>query len=206
MTKDEPFGSVTRMLQTWADPPLGIETVALIVVELTTCMAVTKGAVPCPPSKDRMAPGIKPEPLMVTLTVVPPVELFGTIPCMFTGVVDVAVLAEVEVEVGGAEVAVAVAGGTVGETGVEVCVAGSGVAEAGAVVPVAVGDTCVGVTGSVGEGMVVGVGVMKIELPNSLHPRSGDAPVNPVIGLGGIGSPLLAVYCVTPLSMAGEPG
>ncbi|HLF73128.1 MAG TPA: hypothetical protein VI524_02190, partial [Anaerolineales bacterium] len=47
--------------------------------------------------------------------------------------------------------------------------------------------------------------VMMTGLPNSLHPRSGAAPANPVMGLGGTGSPFAATYCVTPLSMAGEP-
>src|SRR4029079_1950567 len=67
---------------------------------------------------------------------------------------------------------------------------------------VKVGNT-VGVT-EVGSGIGEAVGVMMIGLPNSLHPRSGAAPVNPVRGLGGMSSPLGAAYCETPLSMAGE--
>ena len=67
---------------------------------------------------------------------------------------------------------------------------------------VKVGNT-VGVT-EVGSGIGEAVGVMMIGLPNSLHPRSGAAPVNPVSGLGGMSSPLGAAYCETPLSMAGD--
>ena len=116
----------------------------------------------------------------------------------------------VVVTVGGAVVGDAITavlvGGTVGEPGVTVGV--SGVAEAGMVaVIVSVGVTVTGV--NVGRGVSeltgVGEGVIKIGAPNSLHPRSGAAPVYPVIGCGGIGSPLTATYWMTPLSMAGEP-
>ncbi len=100
-------------------------------------------------------------------------------------------------EVGGTGVSVA---GVVGETTV---------GDAGSV-KVALGEA-LGVTGvrlaiGVMDGVTDAVGVINSGLPNSRHPRSGAAPVNPVIGLGGISSPLFATYCVTPLSMAGEPG
>ena len=56
----------------------------------------------------------------------------------------------------------------------------------------------------VGDGIGEAVGVMTIGLPNSLHPRSGAAPIKPVSGLGGTSSPLGAAYCETPLSIAGD--
>ena len=160
-----------------------------------------------------MAPSAKPDPLIVRLTEVFACADVGAMLCTLTCVVDVAVLAEGEVGAGplgvavaGGAVIVAVAAGTVGVTGVDVAVNGLGVADAAVDVTLGgtVGETEVDVTGRVGDGMAEGVGVMNIGLPNSLHPRSGAAPANPVIGSGGTGSPLLATYCVTPLSIAGE--
>jgi len=65
-------------------------------------------------------------------------------------------------------------------------------------VVVRVGDSvCVSVI-AVGRGVSektgVGVGVGNIGAPNSLHPWSGDMPVKPVNGLGGMRSPLTAIY------------
>src|SRR5215211_1364232 len=71
-------------------------------------------------------------------------------------------------------------------------------------VGVTVGTGTVGETANVGDGMGEAVGVMTIGLPNSRHPRSGAAPMKPVMAPAGINSPLTAVYCVTPLSIAGE--
>lgn len=102
-----------------------------------------------------------------------------------------------EVAVGGAVVGEAGSGVTDG-TGVNVTTVGVG--EIGVKVKVSV---MVGVA-KVGDGMGEAVGVITIGLPNSLHPRSGAEPINPVMGLGGIGSPLAATYCATPRSIAGE--
>jgi len=112
-------------------------------------------------------------------------------------------VAEGAITVGEATVA---EGCAVGELGVTVGV--RGVAEAamvGVMVNVGVKVTGVKVGKGVSELIGVGVGVMNIGAPNSLHPKSGAAPVKPVIGFGGIGSPLTATYCVTPLSIAGDP-
>ena len=104
---------------------------------------------------------------------------FGLTPCI---VISAAVI--VLVTVGGAVVgdagATVFVGGTVGEMGVGVTVGVMGVAEGGIVgVIVSVGVIVTGV--SVGRGvselMGVGEGVMKIGAPNSLHPKSGAAPV-----------------------------
>ncbi len=90
---------------------------------------------------------------------------------------------------------VGVAAGTVSDTTIVEVRLGAGVS-VGKNVPVGAGvDEFTGVT----------VGVENIGAPNSLHPRSGAAPVNPVIGLGGTGSPLPATNWMTPLSMAGDP-
>ena len=102
--------------------------------------------------------------------------------------------------------AVSVGAGRVGEAGRGVKV-GKGVR----VTTVAVGvigvkvrlGNSVGVT-EVGSGIGEAVGVIMIGLPNSLHPRSGAAPINPVSGFGGISSPLGAAYCETPLSIVGD--
>lgn len=115
----------------------------------------------------------------------------------------------VEVTVGDAgagEVDVDVGGIVVGE-------GGGGVTDGTdvSVTTVAVGETgvkdgtrvMVGVA-DVGDGIGEVVGVIMIGLPNSLHPRSGAAPINPVIGLGGMASPLVAISCATPRSIAGE--
>ena len=72
-------------------------------------------------------------------------------------------------------------------------------------IAVAVGVTGVRLARGVTDGIGEAVGVMNMGLPNSLHPKSGAAPVKPVIGVGGMGSPLFAINCVTPLSIAGEP-
>jgi hypothetical protein len=99
-------------------------------------------------------------------------------------IVAVAGAGEVEVE-----------GTIVGEAGGEVTEA-TGVD----VTTVAVGETGVNVNvsvivgvASVGEGIGEAVGVITIGLPNSLHPRSGAAPMNPDIGFGGMDSPLGAI-------------
>src|SRR3989304_3457421 len=99
-------------------------------------------------------------------------------------------MASVEAAVG---VRVEVAVGKVGITTVDVMV-GTGVRVAagdtvgkGVKVNVEEGTGEAGVTpgGSVAEGGGAAVGVMNAGLPNSLHPRSGAAPRNPVIGLAG---------------------
>ena len=84
--------------------------------------------------------------------------------------------------VGEARVAVSV-DGTVGETGVTVGVRGVPVAGRVAVI-VSVGVEVIGVkVGSgVREEIKVAVGVKNIGAPNSLQPKSGAAPVYPVIG------------------------
>src|SRR5688500_20260417 len=69
---------------------------------------------------------------------------------------------------------------------------------------ITVGVGTVGEIASVGEGIGDAVGVITIGLPNSRQPRSGAVPINPVSGLAGMSSPLAAMYCVTPLSIAGE--
>src|SRR5574342_305383 len=126
---------------------------------------------------------------MARLTVVFACALVGLISAMVNCGVAVAVMGEVPV---GAGVKVLVAKGA-GVTGV--AVAGSGVGEA----TVGVTGVSVPVGGGVGEEGVrlaggVQVGVMNAGVPNSLQPRSGAAPVNPVIGLGGTGSPFAARY------------
>ena len=123
---------------------------------------------------------------------------------MFIAATVAVLVAVTGIVVGGATVEVIVSE-AVGMTGVTVGVAG--VAEAGRVVViVGVGVTVTGV--KVGKGVReetgVTVGVMNIGAPNSLQPKSGAAPVNPVIGLGGMGSPLMATYCMMPLSIAGD--
>src|SRR4026209_1615721 len=67
-----------------------------------------------------------------------------------------------------------------------------------------VGNGTVGEMADVGEGIGDAVGVSTTGLPHSRQPRSGAAPRNPVIGLGGMSSPFAAINCVTPLSIAGE--
>src|SRR5688500_15234187 len=69
---------------------------------------------------------------------------------------------------------------------------------------ITVGVGTVGEIASVGEGIGDAVGVITIGLPNSRQPKSGAAPIKPVSGLAGMSSPLAAVYCVTPLSTAGD--
>ena len=120
-------------------------------------------------------------------------------------------MATVEVAVGGGiDVEVGEAGVTrvdvIVGTGVRVRVAGSDAVGSGVKVKVEEGTGEAGVTpgGSVIVGRGVGVAVTNAGLPYSLHPRSGAVPRNPVIGYGGTGSPLAAIYCVTPLSIAGE--
>ena len=120
-------------------------------------------------------------------------------------------MATVEVAVGGGkDVEVGEAGVTsvavIVGTGVRVRVAGSDAVGNGVKVNVEEGTGEAGVTpgGSVIVGRGVGVGVTNAGLPYSLHPTSGAAPRKPVIGYGGTGSPLVAIYCGTPLSMAGE--
>ena len=99
------------------------------------------------------------------------------------------------VTVGGAVgVKVAVAAG-VGELGVLVTVSvGAGEPVTAVRVGAGVNVSTVALGRGVAEEMGVGVGVIKIGAPNSLHPKSGDAPPNPAIGLGGICSPLFAIY------------
>jgi hypothetical protein len=104
----------------------------------------------------------------------------GFMPAMVTGA-GVNVLVEVGASVG--------VDGTVG-VNAGVAEAGTGVGDAS----VGVGETGVDVMVGVGEDSGVGVGVMNTGLPNSLHPRSGAAPVNPVSGLDGTGSPFAATY------------
>ena len=90
--------------------------------------------------------------------------------------------------------------------GTEVEVADGDAVGKGVKVNVAEGTGEAGITpgGSVTEGRGVTVGVMIAGLPNSLHPRSGAVPRNPIIGLSGTASPFVAIYWGTPLSMAGE--
>ena len=94
----------------------------------------------------------------------------------------------VAVPAAGVVVAVAEGAGVTGVTVGDVEVGVIEVGEAGTVVKVGNG---VKEGRGVGEEMGVEVGVMNIGEPNSLHPRSG-APVNPVSGAGGMGSPLFA--------------
>lgn len=198
------------MFQTCADDPSSFTfTAAMIVVELTTCRLVASGAAPWPPSKVIVAPLLNPVPVMVTLTFASACALFGVMVCIVTDG-GVAVLLGVAVVVAAAvgETGVDVAGGDVGDgCCVDVDVTGGGVAETDVAVAVDndVGDPSVAVVKGVFVGTADGVGVIKIGLPNSRHPRSGAAPANPVIGEGGIGSPFDATYCATPRSMAGEP-
>ena len=58
----------------------------------------------------------------------------------------------------------------------------------------------------VGEavGEIVDVGDKNIGFSASRHPTSGAAPANSLIGWAGTNSPRFVVYCVTPLSMAGD--
>jgi len=115
---------------------------------------------------------------MVKFTVVPVWAVFGvTLSMLGCGVGVMAV-------VGDGKGKVAEGAGTVGEAGAEVFV-GTGVK----VTTVAVGETGVNVkvgamvgAAEVGDGMGEAVGVITIGLPNSLQPRSGAAPVNPMIG------------------------
>lgn len=95
----------------------------------------------------------------------------------------------VAVDVTGTVVAVDEGAGVAGVT-----VGGVVVGEPGADVKVGAGvsDSTVVVTVGVSDEMGVGVGVMNIGDPNSLHPRSG-APVNPTIGVGGTSSPFAAM-------------
>ena len=94
----------------------------------------------------------------------------------------------VEVTVKGMDVAVKVGESVgasvivVGEPGVDVRVGGG------------VNVSTVAVGRGVSEKTGVGVGVGNIGAPNSLHPWSGDMPVKPVNGLGGMRSPLTAIY------------
>ena len=140
-----------------------------------------------------VAPFAKAVPLIVTLTVVLAGALLGVMPTILNwGVAGVRVMVGRE----GAEVSVIVGRAGVGVTGVAV---GNGVT----VTTVGVGGIDVsvkvivgrGVTeiAKVGEGMGEAVGVIMIGLPYSLHPRSGAAPMYPVMGLAGISSPLTAV-------------
>ena len=69
---------------------------------------------------------------------------------------------------------------------------------------VTVGIGTVGEMASVGEAMGVAVGVRTIGLPYSRQPKSGAAPIKPVRGTSGMSSPFTAVYCVIPLSIAGD--
>ena len=95
-------------------------------------------------------------------------------------------------------------GTTVDRVGVTVAIVVD-VGETGRV-NVAIGDAVgVALTRGVTDGVIDAVGVIKSGLPNSLHPRSGAMPAKPVRGVGGISSPFFATYCVTPLSIAGEP-
>lgn len=133
-----------------------------------------------------------PEPVIVKFTLVFAGAVFG----VMLRIVGCGV--GVTATVGGAgEVEVAVGTGTVGEGGAavtvgrEVKVGTVAVGETGVTVDVGEGGTGVG---SVGEGRGEAVGVITMGLPNSLHPRSGAAPTNPVSGLGGMGSPLTARY------------
>ncbi len=214
MTADELFGLVTRMDQRCVPKVVStlVLTVITIVVGLTTCVVTTCGAVPCPPSKVTTAPLAKPEPVMATFTVVLAGAVFGTMLRMVgSGVAVMATVGEggIAVAVGGGSVGMGMVGvgmGIVGEGGAGVIV-GKGVAvitvTAGVIgVNVAVGeDVSVAI---VGEGTAEAVGVTTSGAPNSLHPRSGAAPTNPVSGLVGTGSPLAVIYCATPRSIAGE--
>src|SRR5687767_4623021 len=143
---------------------------------------------------------------MVKTTVVSACALFGSMSTMVscgvevtTGMVAVIVGRRVDVAVSeAAGIGVTVMVGTGVRVGDEV---GKGVN-----VNVEEGTGEAGTTpgGSVTEGRGVGVAVTKAGLPNSLHPRSGAGPINPVSGLNGTGSPFVAICCETPLSMAGE--
>ena len=96
---------------------------------------------------------------------------------MATGTLVAVIVAVGGTVVGEAGAAVSV-GGTVGDPGVTVGV--MGVAEEGIVgvmVNVGIRATGVSVGRGVSELMGVGDGVMNIGAPNSLHPKSGAAPV-----------------------------
>ena len=122
---------------------------------------------------------------MVSAAVVPALTCAGATPPMLT--CAVAVAGGLGEPVGGGDVGEPVGGGAVGVPGCGVAV--------GAAVPVPVGaGEAVAVTGSVPVGEGSGVGVIKMGLPNSLHPRSGAEPVKPVRGVGGTASPLAAAY------------
>ncbi len=215
ITADELFGLVTRMDQRCVPKVVStlVLTVITIVVGLTTCVVTTCGAVPCPPSKVTTAPLTKPEPVMATFTFVLAGAVFGTmLRIAGSGVAVMAMVGEggIAVAVGGGRVGMGIVGVgigiVVGEGGAGVIV-GRGVAvitvTAGVIgVNVVVGeDVSVAI---VGEGMGEAVGVTTSGAPNSLQPRSGAAPTNPVSGLVGTGSPLTVIYCATPRSIAGE--
>lgn len=199
---------VTRTSHTCVVAPAAtaVFTVITIVLALTTCMPVTCGAVPCAPSNVTVAPFAKAVPLTVTLTVVFAGAVFGVTLNTFNGAV-----VGVMVMVGSAgTVIVGIAVGRFGVGGGCVVV-GSGVrvttvTVGGTVVNVCVtvGMGLVGEMASVGEAIGDAVGVSTIGLPNSRHPKSGAAPIKPVRGTAGISSPFTAVYCVTPLSIAGD--
>ncbi len=197
-TADVLLGLVTRTFQRWVPNVAStwVLTVTTIVVGLTTCVVVICGAIPWPPSKLRTAPLIKPEPVIVKFTVVFAAAVFGVMLRMAGCGVGVTV----------GNGAVTVGMGTVGEGGGAVRL-GAGVI----VTTVAVGMIGANVkvgegvsVAMVGDGMGEAVGVITIGLPNSLQPRSGAAPINPVSGCAGTASPPTVMYCATPLSMAGE--
>ena len=131
---------------------------------------------------------------MVSGTVVSAGTELGVTPWTVS-VITVAVRVAVGGLVVGDAIATVFVGGTVGETGVTVGVIGVRVAGGVAVlIGVMVGVIGVKVGKGVKDAIRVAVGVKNIGAPNSLQPRSGAAPVYPVIGWGGIGSPSLATY------------
>lgn len=135
---------------------------------------------------------------MVMITVVLACAPIGFMDCIETGGVGVNVKVAVGDRVGDAVAAMVV------DVGVLVAITVVGEATMAVVVGNGVSVTGVMVGIGVAEEIRVDTGVVNIGAPTSLQPRSGAAPANTAIGLGGTNSPLLAVYCVTPLSMAGE--
>ena len=104
--------------------------------------------------------------------------MFGVTLCTVNGTAVVAITVTVGV-MGDATGGVMV-GEAVGKPGVAVAVGGVG--DTGVNVNAGVSVTGVKVARGVKEATGVSVGVIKMGAPNSRHPRSGAAPIKPVIG------------------------
>lgn len=180
-------------------------TVITIVSGVTTEVFITCGAVPCPPSNTTTAPLAKPEPVIVRFTTAPDWVVLGMTPAIVIDDAEVPATARVAVGIGTVGLGSGEGGTLVAVTGSRV---GMEVAD-GRGVKVAAGDTVgetgVNVAAGVKDGVAGAPGMKNAGLPYSRQPRSGAAPVNAVMGVAGTGSPLLVTYCVTPLSIAGEP-